>query len=92
MYEKLRKERLKREYREKVKLFKYWDKVDKMFLKMRKKNIETFSYTFKHLSNIFSKFQPDDEARIEIYANIHGYEIIDENLSSTKSVYTFQLS
>lgn len=79
----------KRKYEEKVKSIKYWECVYKDFQKQKNKNVETFKKEFKHTSKIFDEFQPDDELKIEAYAADCGYKIIDEEIKSNKSIYTF---
>ena len=91
METKERKDIAKRDYYEKIKDIDHWNRIDKMFKKMKKKKRTKFTYTFEHSSDIFSNYQPDDEWKIEIYAEKNGYEIIDEELRPTKSIYTFQL-
>ncbi len=79
------KNRLKKELKELL----YYERVDKKIEKKQKNQIEAFSITFSH--NFFSKdFSRDNESRIEAIAKLHGYEIVDEKLSSSQSTYWFK--
>ena len=44
---------------------------------------------FSH--NIFADFCADNESKIDSIAKLYGYEIVDERLMSTKSIYTFKI-
>ena len=83
-------QKTKEKYQEEIKSIKYWEKIYKFFEKMSKKNVETFTKEFKHSSNIFSNFQPDNEAKIEGFAKEFNYIIIDEQIISIKSIYSFK--
>lgn len=75
--------RIKKKYKEDVRLIKYWNKIEKIFIK-HKKNLDTeFVYEFKH------KNEYDDEAKIKSMASEYGYKVVDEDLRTYKSVYKF---
>jgi hypothetical protein len=76
-------QRITQKYKNEVKLIKYWDKIEKIFISHKKNKDKSFTYTFKH------KDEYDDEFKIEAIAAEHGYKIVDEDLRHNKSTYTF---
>lgn len=74
-----------------IKTLKYWRKIENKFRKACINKVKLFILDVKHSHNIFSTFQPDDEMRIEHYANKYGYRLISESLGSKKSTYKFEL-
>jgi hypothetical protein len=66
----------------------YWSNFEtkcKRCMNMKKK---FFKYTFIH--SIYNNY--DDEFKIEAIANIYGFSILYEELTSRKSKYIFQRS
>jgi hypothetical protein len=63
----------------------YWNKFESKCKRCKFTGKKIFKYTFIH--RLDSDF--DDELKVEAIAKLYGYEIIDEELSSRYSKYTF---
>ena len=75
---------LKASYRDSVERLKYWHKIEKMFKLNNYLGRYTFTCDFKHKSYF------DDESMITAIAEKYGYKIVKEDLTLTKSSYTFK--
>lgn len=74
------KSNLNHKYKEKLKEYRFWNKIEKNFIRKKGK---TFTLSFPHPDY-------DDEFRIEAIAHSYGYKIVDEKLEADRSVYTFE--
>lgn len=83
------KSTLKRKYKAKLKTINYWDRVEKKFIIRKKLKIKQFSMSFPH--DIRSQIVKDSEDRIEMLAEKYGYQITDEKLTTSQSIYWFKL-
>lgn len=83
------KSRVENDYKDKMKTLKYWEKIYKQMQKYKEKDLEEFTMEFEH--DVKNVVIPDNESKIEAYAKDLGYEIVDEKLGSSMSVYTFRL-
>lgn len=79
MYSRWLKAKYKKEYKDKVRNLKYWNRIERLF---KKQKCKTFTMGFKHP-------EYDNELLIEAIAKKYGYEIIAEHLTREKSTYTF---
>lgn len=86
---KIAQHNIRKEYLIKRNELLYWEKIEKQFKKYKAKNKEAFVMEFSH--NIFADFCADNESKIDSIAKLYGYEIVDERLMSTKSIYTFKI-
>ena len=75
--------RLRNDFNKRVETIKYWDKIEKIFIKHRKENVKSFEYDFKHKDDF------DNESKIESIAPEYGYRIVDEKLGAFVSKYKF---
>ena len=66
----------------------YWNKFEAKCKRCMNVKKMYFKYTFIH--SIYTNY--DDEFKIEAIADLYGFSIIDEELTSSKSKYTFQRS
>lgn len=89
MFYKQKLLKLKEKHRNEMKQLKYWYGIEKKFEKKKKKKIDMFDMNFKHRIN--ASFMQDDEMKIQSIAKEYGYEIIDENITTTNSRYTFAM-
>ncbi len=78
--------KLTKDFLNQIKYIKYWDKVEKFFIKKKEKNIDEFTSSFKHELNC----DYDNESKIQALAYKYGYNIINEKLYSNKSLYVFK--
>lgn len=77
--------KVKDTYRKKMRYFRYWRTIEKKF---RENTKEVFSIDFKH--DINSDIVYDNEAMILDIANHYGYEVINEEVRSNKTIYKFK--
>ena len=66
----------------------YWSKIEGLFFKRSNKKVPLFRMKFKHIKK--GDVIYDDEFRIGAIADYYGYDIINEELKPTNSVYTFK--
>lgn len=73
-----------------IKSLCYWRTVEWRFRLKKMMGKTNFTMAFKH-APLFTGVIYDDEWRIENIANHYGYDMVDEALLSTKSIYKFAL-
>lgn len=78
------------DYRRFARYARYWRKVERKFRLKKAMKRDSFTLSFKHAS-LFADAIYDDEHLIENIANHYGYDMADETLLSTKSIYKFIL-
>lgn len=81
---KKQKEKCKQTYKQKLKEIRYWNKIEHLFIKNKRKKKYEFSHLFKH------EFYYDDEGHIENIANTYGYKISYENITAKNTFYLFR--
>lgn len=78
------------EFRNSTKYTRYWRKVERKFRLKRALKRNNFSLSFKH-AGLFAKIIYDDEFTIERIASHYGYNVVDEAILPTESIYKFAL-
>ena len=73
-----------------IKSLCYWRTVEWRFRLKKMMGKTNFTMAFKH-APLFTGVIYDNEWRIESIADYYGYNMVDEALLSTKSVYKFAL-
>ena len=80
-------QRLTKDYINDIREIIYYNKLDRKY-KRKYKKVNTFCMKFQH--DIFAGFCNYNESKIEAIANANGFDMVDEKIFSTCSVYYFK--
>lgn len=85
---KNKKEKILKDFITDMSEVRYWENVCKKIDAFSKDNVKSFSLSFEH--DLKNKFVKDDELKIEAFADMYGYKIINEDIKALNTIYYFE--